>query len=108
VSEPRSPSRPAIRPPRHLSPPTRRWWTTVVRDFELSPSQFELLRLAGEALDRANEARDALAELGTTYTDRWNQPKSRPEVAIERDSRAAAARILAQLDLDADIPEGTP
>jgi hypothetical protein len=59
-----------------------------------------LLTAAAEAWDRCQEARVALAGVGTTYQDRFGQPKSRPEVAIERDSRIAFARLLRELALD--------
>src|SRR5260370_40907759 len=62
-----------------------------------------LLRLACDALDRAEQARQALATLGTLYLDRFNAPHRPPEVAIERDSRIAFARLCWELDLDTDM-----
>jgi phage terminase small subunit len=56
--------------------------------------------MAGEAWDRATQAREALAEHGLTYTDRYGGPKARPEVAIERDSRIGFARLLRELGID--------
>src|SRR5260370_2513728 len=61
-----------------------------------------LLRLACDALDRAEQARQALATLGTIYLDRFNAPHPRPEVAIERDSRIAFARLCRELALDTE------
>jgi hypothetical protein len=68
----------------------------------LEPHHRRLLSLAAGAWDRAEEARAALAEHGTTYTDRFGQPRARPEVAIERDSRVGFARLLRELDLDGE------
>lgn len=96
----------APRAPRHLQEATRRWWRQVLEDFDLDPHHVRLLSLAGEAWDRAQEAREALAEHGTTFVDRFGQPRARPEVAIERDARIAFARLLRELDLDAEPAPG--
>ena len=92
------------RPPQHLKPDTRRWWSSVVRDYTLEPHHIRLLTLAGEAWDRCTEAREALAENGLTFTDRFSCPKPRPEIAVERDSRLGFARMLRELDLDVEPP----
>lgn len=91
-------------PPKHLRPATKRWWSQVNDDFDLEEHAQRLLTLAGEAWDRCQEARETLAEKGLTYLDRFDQPKARPEVAIERDSRIAFARLLRELALDVDGP----
>ena len=92
-------------PPEHLREPTKEWWRTTVADFELEDHHLRLLRLACEAWDRGQEAREALVEHGLTYEDRFLQPKARPEVAIERDSRLAFARLLRELALDVADPD---
>lgn len=91
-------------PPAHLRPETAAWWASVVADYVLDPHHVRLLTLAAEAWDRATQAREALAEHGITYEDRFGQPRSRPEVAIERDSRIAFARLLRELSLDLEPP----
>lgn len=98
--------RPAVpRPPKHLRPPTQSWFKTVCTSYELEPHHLRLLQLAAEAWDRAEQAREALAEHGLTFNDRFGQPHARPEIAVERDSRLAFARLVRELDLDA---EATP
>ena len=77
--------------PSHLSSTARRWWHAVVAEYALEPHHLHLLKLACEALDRAEEARAALAVHGTTYLDRFNAPRLRPEVAIERKGRQSAS-----------------
>jgi len=57
---------------------------------------------ACEAADRGTLAREALAEHGLTYLDRFGAPHARPEVAIARDATIAVARLCRELDLDAD------
>lgn len=96
-------------PPQHLATPTRRWWSSVVADYHLEPHHIRLLTLAAEAWDVCTKAREALAEHGLTFTDRFGCPKPRPEVAIERDSRLGFARMLRELSLDdVEPPETRP
>jgi phage terminase small subunit len=64
----------------------------------------KLLTLAAEAWDRCQQAREALAKHGLTFEDRFGCPRSRPEIAVERDSRLAFARLLRELDLDVEPP----
>ena len=59
-----------------------------------------LLTKAAEAFDRAEGARETIAKEGTTYLDRFEQPCARPEIAIERDSRLAFARLVRELNLE--------
>jgi len=112
-----------LRGPKHLRLATRRWWVTVVQDYQLEPHHIRLLTLAGEAWDRCQQAREALVprvtktvvdgktidviDGGLTFLDRFGQPHARPEVAIERDSRVAFARLLRELALDVE-PPGEP
>jgi phage terminase small subunit len=93
------------RAPRWLRPVTRAWWTSVVRGYRLEGHHVRLLTLAGEQWDRATAARESLAELGTTYDDRWGQPKERPEVGIERQAAALFAKLVRELKLDT-TPKG--
>ena len=95
------------KPPDHLSAASKRWWLEVVEGFALEPHHLRLLELAASAWDRCEQAREALATHGAVYTDKLGQPKARPEVAIERDSRIAFARLLRELGLEsapADAP----
>jgi phage terminase small subunit len=90
--------------PPHLRPETAEWWAEVNREFDLEHHHRRLLRLACEAWDRGQEAREAIAEHGSVYVDRFGQPRARPEVAIERDSRISFARMLRELALDVEGP----
>ena len=102
VNRPKGP-----RPPSHLSAEAKEWWRTVVSDYELDPHHLRLLRLAAEAWDRGQQARRALVR-GVTYRDRFNQPRARPEVAIERDARLAFARLVRELGFDVANPDARP
>jgi hypothetical protein len=75
----------------------------VIEAYELQNHHEHLLRLACEALDRCEQARRLLAEHGLRF-EADGMPKTRPEVAIERDSRLAFARLLRELDLDLEGP----
>src|SRR5262245_64650163 len=90
--------------PAHLRPATREWFDSVVADYELENHHLRLLTLAAEAWDRCEEAREAIAEHGTVFTDRFGAPRARPEIAIERDSRIAFARLVRELSLDVETP----
>ena len=105
-----SPRTKQVSAPPHLRPETAEWWAEVNREFDLEHHHRRLLRLACEAWDRGQEAREALAEHGSVYVDRFGQPRARPEVAIERDSRVSFARMLRELALDVEGPteDGRP
>jgi hypothetical protein len=74
----------------------------------MQPHLFKLLTLAGESWDRGWLPREALAKHGLTYTDRFGSPRGRPEIAVERDSRTAFARLCREVDLDEDAMPATP
>lgn len=91
--------------PKHLKSATRRWHDEVATTFELDPHHLRILRLACETWDRCQEAREVIDREGLTYLDRFGAPRARPEVAIERDSRIAFARLVRELGLDAVEPD---
>lgn len=95
-------------PPKHLSREARDWWRAVLEEFELEAHHIRLLRLAAEAWDRGQQAREALGKHGTTYVDRFGAPRARPEVAIERDSRLSFARLVRELGFDVVSPDARP
>jgi hypothetical protein len=94
-----------ISAPAHLRPDTASWWVSVAGDYALEAHHLRILTLAAEAWDRGVEAREAIARHGSVYVDRFAQPRARPEVAIERDSRIAFARLVRELALDVDSPD---
>jgi phage terminase small subunit len=93
-----------IKPPPHLRPATRDWFASVLANYELEPHHLRLLTLAAEAWDRCEQAREAIAEHGAVFNDRFGSPRARPEIAIERDSRIAFARLVRELSLDVEPP----
>jgi hypothetical protein len=96
-----------IRLPKYLRAATRAWIKGVINDYELEPHHIRLLLLAGQAYDRAAEAREVLAEKGLVYTDRFSQPRQRPENGIERAAMVTFSRLLRELALDVEAPDDT-
>ena len=95
---------PTRKAPAHLQPATGAWWSSVQNEYVLEAHHVRILTLAAEAWDRGQEAREILDREGLTYLDRFGAPRARPEVAIERDSRVAFARLLRELGLDVAPP----
>ena len=75
-----------------------------MEEYALEPHHIRLLTLAAEAYDSAQGAREVLQREGKIFIDRFDQPKPRPEVAIQRDSAISFARLLRELDLDVYVP----
>jgi P27 family predicted phage terminase small subunit len=72
-------------------------WREVQMQWALDPAGLELLRLACEAMSRAEECADVVNREGASFRDKWGQPKAHPIALLERDHRAQAARHLAAL-----------
>jgi hypothetical protein len=95
------------KPPDHLSPAAAAWWSTVCRDYQLEPHHLHLLRLACDALDRAEQAREVLQRDGiTTFDDRKNVRPQTPLQGLltrlpfpdqDTDTRAAHAGLAVSL-----------
>ena len=73
--------------------------------YELEQHHVRLLTLACSAWDRCEQARQALKRHGLICKDRFDQPRARPEVSIERDNRLAFARMVRELSLDVSTPD---
>lgn len=96
-----------VRAPGHLSPASKRLFKRLATDYDLAeePHAVEVLRLACEALDRAEQARQQIAKDGAYVLDRFGQTKAHPALAVERDSRIGATRCFRELSLDAEAGE---
>jgi phage terminase small subunit len=90
--------------PAHLAAATRRWFEGIAADYELESHHVRILELAAQAWDEYEEARKAVAKNGQTYTDRYKQPRERPEVGIARQARTAFAGLVRELALDVEPP----
>src|SRR5262245_15605380 len=90
-----------MRAPPHLAAETRKWFTSVAATYDLEPHHLRLLQLAGEAWDRCQQAREAIAKEGLTVP---SGTRADPAISIDRDSRLAFARLIRELDRDAEPP----
>jgi phage terminase small subunit len=88
-------------PPEHLSPETRAFWVQVTEDYELTPDAAMILRTACENWDRAQQAREAVAQHGLLIEGRRN-----PACDIEKVAYGLFLRAMRQLGLDV-IPPGS-
>lgn len=93
--------------PGHLATVGRRFFDEVAltdgADFE--QFEWELLRLAAEALDRGVQARRALRKHGLTYLSPQGAPVARPEIGIEKAAVSRYAQLCRQLGLGDAEPE---
>ena len=85
---------PTHKAPKHLRAATRKWFESVVSDYDLEPHHVRLLQLAAEAWDRCQEAREAIKEYGMTFENKYSETKIRLEAVVEKDSRIAFARLV--------------
>jgi P27 family predicted phage terminase small subunit len=94
-------------PPDHLSEAMQAWWRKVMADYDLDLHHQRLLEAACDAWDRMTQARAVLTDEGLTVATKHGA-KKHPAADIERDSRLAFARLLRELDLDAESPSERP
>lgn len=99
-----SPAPDSNEPPSHLSAASQAWWGSVLEEYTLQPYQLRTLTAACESWDRYQQARQALADHGLTFSDDKGMIRSRPEIAIERDSRIAFVRCVRELNLHIEPP----
>jgi len=93
------------RAPQGLTPAARALWQQLQREYQIRDSAgLCVLEQAARSYERAEEARKQLAKSGSVVRDRWNQPRTHPAAAVERDARAALLGALKQLQIE--IPSG--
>src|SRR5262245_37671299 len=92
------------KPPTHLRPKTRAWWSETVTTWALEPHHILLLTLICEAWDRGQQARETVAAEGLMVPTKRGGPRLHPCLRVEMDCRIQVARLLRELDLDVDPP----
>lgn len=93
------------RTPNHLSKAAKTWFTSVVKAYELDETHLEILRMAAELRDRAENARQLVETDGAILTDRFGQQREHPAAKLERDSKIAFARMMRELGLSHEDAE---
>jgi len=86
-------------PPPHLSEAMQTWWRQITETYDLDVHHLKLLEAAANAWDRMAQARATVLAEGLTVQG-VHGAKTHPAVNVERDSRAAFARLVRELDLD--------
>lgn len=92
--------RPPENPPAHFSERAKDLWSQLVPRRARSSERITLLQVALEALDRADQAREAINREGlTTTTKTTGAVHIHPLARVEREARQQFARIWAVLSL---------
>lgn len=86
--------------PAHLSRSAKRWWRTIVEEYDLEPYHIPILTAAVEAWDRKEEARSLIAEEGLVVGSGSGEPRPHPAVEIEDQAALRMARLLREIGLD--------
>jgi phage terminase small subunit len=61
-----------MKPPAHPRATTKSWFSNVLDAYELDEHHIKLLTRCCECFDRGDEAREAIAKHGLTFTDKQN------------------------------------
>lgn len=88
-----------------LSPAAKKWWETLIRDYEIEPGDSAgllLLEVAMRALDMMRAAELSIAEHGQVTMDEKGQLRPNPSCVILRDSRAAMPSAIKSLNFDVE------
>jgi len=94
-------------PPAHFVGRALRFWTDVIKEYELDIGDLERLRVACENLAVEEKANSILSKKGLTVNG-TKGIKTRPEVGIARDSRIGFLRACRELGLGLDAGDGRP
>src|SRR5262245_1485888 len=95
------------KPPKQLSAATKKWWSGIVTAFVFEPRDLPMLTAAGEAWDRARQARDLLDQDGLTFRSKSGEIKRHPACQIEHDAMIRYARLMRELNLATEPPQDT-
>lgn len=96
------------RPPAHLRPSSKRWWSAIASEYELEPQHLALLDQAAKCLDRIESAREILDRDGVVTQDRFGCAKPHPAMAVELQNKTIFARLVREIGLDVTDPDSRP
>ena len=80
----------------------RTLWRDLHRAWTFTPDEAEVLKLACEAVDRAEKAQGAIRVAGVLIKDRFGAVKENPACKIRAAAEVNAARLLRQLEFSAE------
>jgi P27 family predicted phage terminase small subunit len=89
-----------MKPPAHLSSEAKKIWRDTLENYQIDLQASMVLRAGLEAMDRRDEAREALKKTGCVVRDRWGQEKMSPWVQVEKDSAHTLYQAFRLLGLD--------
>lgn len=98
-------NREKIPPPEHLTEKSKALWNQIVDENEIDAVASKILLTLCDAMERRDEARRIISDLGITTLDRFNVVKINPALAIERDSTLIMHRAFRLLGFDQE-PRG--
>ena len=100
---PVTPVSPRPRPPKGLSADARRFWRSIVADWELAAHDLRILEDAARCVDIIAEAEAAIAKDGAYVVGRFG-PRSHPAAAVRDRNRIILARLVRELGLSLEEP----
>lgn len=95
----------SLKAPIHLSRAAKRWWRSIVENYDLEPHHIEILTAAAEALDRKDQARTLIAEEGIVISDGAGAPMMHPAVQVEDTAAVRMAHLIREIGLDVTPPD---
>jgi phage terminase small subunit len=98
-------SAPDIRPPSDLGAAGRAFWRELTRSVDFDVHELPLVRLACEAHDRREEARELLKVEGLVCVNEVSgAQKAHPAIGVEQSSARLVASLLRQLAIPPEAP----
>lgn len=93
------------RAPKELRPRGRKFWNSVLQQFELDADELELLRETCRTLDDLDALKRAVDAAGSMVKGSEGQDRLHPAYGEMRSARLVLARLLKQLDLPEDMDQ---
>ena len=90
--------------PKHLAPESRKTWRRVVETYDLGPDQLMTLQGMLEAWERAQQARQLLADNGGPLLIEDGKTKRHPACDVERHAYSLFQRLQRTLGIDLEPP----
>jgi P27 family predicted phage terminase small subunit len=91
-------------PPGHLSDYSKRLWSALVADWVLDTAQLAILRVALEARDRLEQAREILSREGLTIEGASGMTRAHPALKVEKEARAGFLLSLRTIGFHLEPP----